>query len=195
MEQQTISSTISLNDQFLIAMPQSEDSFFKNSVIYIWEHSNEGAMGMAINLPLPITLSKLLEQLGIEDERISGAPQIVLCGGPVEPSKGFILHDSGPNAKTWNATSNLENNLFITTSRDILEDIAKGKGPQNYFVILGFAGWGPGQIEQEIIDNVWFNCPADKELIFSTEFDNKAKLAAKLLGFEFSQLSTHAGSC
>ncbi|MDG2090086.1 MAG: YqgE/AlgH family protein [Gammaproteobacteria bacterium] len=195
MEQQTQSSTFGLNDQFLIAMPQLSDSFFENSVIYMWQHSDEGAIGIAVNLPLPITLSELFEQLGIDDERPSDSPQTVLCGGPVEPNKGFILHDSAPNSKVWEATLNLKNSLFITTSRDILEDIAKGKGPRNYFVVLGCAGWGPGQLEQEITENSWFSCPAEKELIFSTEFQNKAKLAAASLGFELSQLSSDQGSC
>ena len=180
-----------LFDQFLIAMPQLEDSFFENSVIYMWQHSDEGAIGMAVNLPLPIKLTELFEQLGIKDERPADAAQTVLCGGPVEPNKGFILHDS--KSKNWESTINLGNNLSITTSRDILEDIAKGKGPQNYFVILGCSGWGPGQIEQEITENAWFSCPANKELIFSTEFNDKPKLAAALLGFELSQLSTDQG--
>jgi len=191
MDQQTPSQLLGLNNQFLIAMPQLEDSFFENSVIYMWQHSEEGAIGMAVNLPLPLTLNELFEQLGIEDERTANAPQTVLCGGPVEPNKGFILHDS--SSDSWDSTISLENNLSITTSRDILEDIAKGKGPQNYFVILGCSGWGPGQVEQEITENAWFNCPANKELIFSTEFGDKPKLAAATLGFELSQLSTDLG--
>jgi putative transcriptional regulator len=195
MEQQSTSAQSGLNDQLLIAMPQLEDSFFENSVIYMWEHNNEGAIGMAINLPLPIQLKELLEQLGIKDERPVGAPQTVLCGGPVEPNKGFILHDTLPESKTWDATLTLGNNLFITTSKDILEDIAKGEGPENYFVILGCSGWGPGQVEQEITENAWFSCPANKEIIFSTEFDNKPKLVAASLGFDLSQLSSDHGSC
>ncbi|PCJ43681.1 MAG: hypothetical protein COA71_02075 [SAR86 cluster bacterium] len=199
MEQQTSSSATGLNDQLLIAMPQLEDSFFENSVIYMWQHSDEGAIGIALNLPLPIKLSELLEQLGIEDERPHGSSQTVLCGGPVEPNKGFILHDNlhhkDSEFRSWDATLTLGNNLFITTSQDILEDIALGKGPQNYFVILGCSGWGPGQIEQEITQNSWFSCPANKALIFSTEFDNKAELAAASLGFELSQLSSDQGSC
>ena len=191
MEQQIPSNSSGLFGQFLIAMPQLEDSFFENSVIYMWQHSDEGAIGMAVNLPLPITLHELFEQLDIKDERPADAPQTVLCGGPVEPNKGFILHDSSSNS--WDSTISLEDNLSITTSRDILEDIARGAGPQNYFVILGCSGWGPGQIEQEITENAWFNCPANNELIFSTEFDKKPKMAAALLGFELSQLSTDLG--
>ncbi len=195
MEQQTTYNSNSLNDQFLIAMPQLEDSFFEKSVIYMWQHSDEGAIGMAVNLPLPIQLSELFEQLNIEDCRPAGSPQTVLCGGPVEPNKGFILHDCSPETNTWDSTLSLDNNLFITTSRDILEDIAADKGPQNFFVILGCSGWGPGQLEQEITDNAWFSCPADKKLIFSTEFDKKASLAAASLGFDLSQLSSDQGSC
>lgn len=191
MDQQTPSHSSGLFDQFLIAMPQLADSFFENSVIYMWQHPDEGAIGMAVNLPLPITLNELFEQLGIKDERPASATQTVLCGGPVEPNKGFILHDS--SADSWDSTITLENNLSITTSRDILEDIAKGEGPQNYFVILGCSGWGPGQIEQEITDNSWFSCPANKELIFSTDFSEKPKKAAALLGFDLSQLSTDLG--
>ena len=195
MNQQTAPHLSGLNNQFLIAMPQLEDSFFENSVIYMWQHSDEGAIGVAVNLPLPIELYELFEQLGIEDKRPAGSPQTVLCGGPVEPNKGFILYENSASSKTWSATLALKNNLCITTSRDILEDIAQGKGPKNYFVILGCAGWGPGQIEQEITNNAWFSCPAEKELIFSNDFDNKAKLAAASLGFELSQLSSDLGSC
>ena len=192
---QATSNRTGLNDQFLIAMPQMEDSFFEKSVIYIWQHSDEGAIGIAVNLPLPITLSELFEQLGINDERLPSASQIVLSGGPVEPNKGFILHDGAEDATTWDSTLPLENNLFITTSRDILEDIASGGGPQNYLVILGCSGWGPGQLEQELAKNAWFTCPSSKELIFSTEFNNKPKLAAASLGFDISQLSSDLGSC
>jgi putative transcriptional regulator len=186
-------SPSNLNDQFLIAMPQLQDSFFENSVVYIWQHSEEGAIGIAVNLPLPIELSELLEQMAIEDERPAGASQFVLSGGPVEPHKGFILHD-GSTRKTFEATLPLENGLFLTSSRDILEAIASNQGPEKYLVVLGCSGWGPGQLEQELSDNAWFTCPATKDLIFSTRFAEKPKLAAALLGFDLSQLSTDIGT-
>ncbi len=193
--EQTNSQTLDLNNQFLIAMPQLEDSFFENSVVYMWEHSNEGAIGIAVNLPLPIELSELFEQLEIEDERPSGANQVVLCGGPVEPNKGFILHDGEiANPTPWQSTVSLKNNLYITTSQDILEAIAKDQGPEHYLVVLGCSGWEEGQLEQEIKSNAWFTCPATKELIFSADFQNKPKLAAASLGFDLSQLSTDVGS-
>ena len=195
MNLQSSSATSGLTDQFLIAMPQLEDSFFEKSVIYLWQHSDEGALGIAINLPLPITLTELFAQLGIEDIRPAGASQFVLSGGPVEPNRGFILHDSDDKTSPWESTLDLENYLYITTSRDILEAIASNQGPQNYLVILGCSGWGPGQLEQELTANAWFTCPASKELIFSTDFSNKPRLAAASLGFDISQLSADMGSC
>ena len=194
MNQQTASDTADFNNQFLVAMPQLVDSFFENSVVYMWQHSDEGAIGIAVNLPLPVELSELFEQMGISDERRSDANQIVLSGGPVEPNKGFILHDGTTTDKSWDSTLALENDLFITTSRDILEDIARDQGPENYLVVLGCSGWGPGQLEQEITDNAWLTCPATKELIFSTDFSDKPKQAAASLGFDISQLSTDIGT-
>lgn len=196
MNEASQNSSTHLDNQFLIAMPQLEDSFFEHSVVYMWQHNEEGAIGIAINLPLPIELSELFEQMEIEDQRPPGANQVVLSGGPVEPNKGFILHDGRPGNKDeqWQATLPLQNSLYITTSRDILEDIAKGEGPESYLVILGCSGWGPGQLEQEISDNAWFTCPASKELIFSTDFKDKPRLAAASLGFDLSQLSTDIGT-
>ncbi len=180
-----------LNDQFLIAMPQLKDSFFENSVIYMWQHTHEGAIGIAVNLPLPIEQRELFEQMEIRDERPADANQFVLSGGPVEPNKGFILHDGG---EQWDSTLTLENGLFLTASRDILEAIAGGEGPQNYLVVLGCSGWGPGQLEQEIAENSWFTSPATRELIFSNRFSEKPRLAAATLGFDISQLSTDVGT-
>lgn len=182
-----------LNNQFLIAMPQLKDSFFENSVIYIWQHTDEGAIGMAVNLLLPIELDELLEQMGIEDKRPAGASQFVLSGGPVEPHKGFILHD-GSAQMDFESTLPLENGLFLTSSRDILEAIAVNQGPDEFLVVLGCSGWGPGQLEQELAENSWFTCPATRELIFSTRFSEKPKLAAASLGFDLSQLSTDIGT-
>jgi putative transcriptional regulator len=183
--------TSNLNDQFLIAMPQLKDSLFENSVIYIWQHSHEGAVGIAVNLPLPIEQRELFEQMDIRDKRQANSSQFVLSGGPVEPNKGFILHDGGEH---WNSTLTLENGLFLTTSRDILEAIAADQGPLNYLVVLGCSGWGPGQLEQEIGKNSWFTCSANHELIFSTRFSEKPKLAAATLGFDISKLSTDVGT-
>src|SRR5690606_24221874 len=169
-----------LVDHFLIAMPQLHGSYFARSVIYVWRHAPEGALGLVINSPLEMQLSEIFEQLDIDDRRPFPANQTVLSGGPVETDKGFILHDS---PTLWSSTIEVAEGLRITTSRDILADIGRGTGPQNYLVALGCAGWGPGQLEQEIVDNVWLVCPANKDIIFSSDFQNKVDLAASTMGF------------
>src|SRR5690606_18388558 len=148
---------ISLVDHFLIAMPQLQDSYFANTVIYLWRHTEEGALGLVVNLPIKMQLSEVFEQLNMEDRRGSGASQIVLSGGPVETEKGFVLHDSPP---TWPSSLAITEDITLTTSRDILVDIARGAGPDNYLVALGCAGWSPGQLEQELRENSWLTARA-----------------------------------
>lgn len=181
-----------LVDHFLIAMPQLHGSYFARAVIYIWRHAPEGALGLVVNNPLDMPLSEIFEQLDIEDARPYPASQTVLSGGPVETDKGFILHDS-PGA--WTSTIEVTDDLRITTSRDILVDIGRGEGPRNHLVALGCAGWGPGQLEQEIVDNTWLVCPANKDIIFSTDYFNKADLAASTMGFNMVQLTPNASYC
>jgi putative transcriptional regulator len=180
----------SLVDHFLIAMPQLQDSYFANTVIYLWRHSQEGALGLVINLPIKLRLSEIFEQLSMEETRERGANQIVLSGGPVETEKGFVLHDSPPG---WPSSLSITDSITITTSRDILADIARGNGPQNYLVALGCAGWSPGQLEQELKENSWLTCKARKDIIFSHDFANKPEMATALLGFSLSQLTSDVG--
>lgn len=180
----------SLVNHFLIAMPQLRDSYFANTVIYIWRHTSEGALGLVVNLPIKLQLDEVFEQLGVSDLRGRGASQIVLSGGPVETEKGFILHDAPPN---WPSSIAITDKLTITTSRDILADIGRGEGPQRFLLALGCAGWSPGQLEQEIVDNSWFTCPATTDIIFSTDFAKKPDMAAATLGFSMAQLTTDVG--
>ncbi len=180
----------SLSRQFLIAMPQLQDPFFANSVVYIWEHTEEGALGVAINLPVSIQLSEIFEQMDIRDERPPGSPQTVLSGGPVETDKGFILHDAEGN---WDSTMKIDEGIYITTSRDILADIAGNRKPENYLIILGCSGWSPGQLEEEIAANAWLTCPASKDIIFSRDFASKPRHAAASLGVDLSKLTTDVG--
>lgn len=181
-----------LVDHFLIAMPQLHGSYFARSVIYVWRHAPEGALGLVVNSPLDMPMSEIFEQLEIEDNRPFPASQTVLSGGPVETDKGFILHDA---PGVWTSTIEVTDDLRVTTSRDILADIGSGDGPGNYLVALGCAGWGPGQLEQEIVDNVWLVCPANKDIIFSTDYMNKADLAASTMGFNMVQLTPNASYC
>jgi putative transcriptional regulator len=185
------SSTFSsLEQQFLVAMPQLQGSYFGNSLIYIWRHNEEGALGLVVNSPLDMTLGEIFEQLDIDNLNDAAAPQIVLAGGPVETQKGFVLHDAPPQ---WPSSLLLTPQLSLTTSRDILVDIAQGKGPQRFLLALGCAGWAPGQLEQELKDNVWFTCPASSEIIFAGNHAAKAEMAAASLGFSLSQLTGTAG--
>jgi putative transcriptional regulator len=180
----------SLVDHFLIAMPQLQDSYFANTVIYLWRHTHEGALGLVVNLPLKMQLSEIFEQLGMEDKRGPQANQIVLSGGPVETEKGFVLHDAAPR---WPSSLPVADGITITTSRDILADIARGEGPDNYLVALGCSGWSPGQLEKELKENSWLTCAATKEIIFSKDFARKPHMATATLGFSLSQLGGDVG--
>lgn len=180
----------SLVDHFLIAMPQLQDSYFANTVIYMWRHTHEGALGLVVNLPIKMQLSEIFEQLSMEDTRGAGANQIVLSGGPVETEKGFVLHDSPP---TWPSSLVITDGITITTSRDILADIARGEGPRNYLVALGCSGWSPGQLEKELAENSWLTCPANKEIIFSQDFVRKPGMATASMGFDLAKLTTDVG--
>ena len=183
--------TESLVDHFLIAMPQLQDSYFANTVVYIWRHEPaEGTLGLVVNLPIRMQLWEVLEQLELEDQRPRSDSQLVLSGGPVEVEKGFVLHDDTPR---WPSSLPITDTLTLTTSREILADIGRGQGPQRFLVALGCSGWSPGQLEQELRDNVWFTCRANTDILFSTNFADKPEMAAATLGFSMSQLTPHAG--
>ena len=179
-----------LVDHFLVAMPQLQDSYFANTVVYMWQHTHEGALGLVVNLPTNMQLADILDQLNIEDMREPAANQIVLSGGPVETEKGFILHDAEPR---WPSSLRITESITLTTSRDILTSIGRREGPSNYLMTLGCSGWGAGQLEKELAQNSWFTCPASKDILFSTDFSNKANMAAAKLGFSMAQLTTDVG--
>ena len=181
-----------LENQFLIAMPQMEDSYFANTVTYLWKHNDEGALGIVINKPLEASIADIFDELEIEYSIEKGpfreAP--VLAGGPVEQDKGFIIHDA---RKNWESSISVTEDISICTSKSILEDIASGNGPENYLIALGCAGWEAGQLEREIITNSWLTVPADPALIFSSDYENKTQRAAAILGIDLRQLAPDAG--
>lgn len=183
-----------LANQFLIAMPHLEDPWFNQTVTYLWKYNEEGALGIVINKPSTMRVADLLAELGIDMEARRGDidfhSRYVMSGGPVEKSKGFILHNSG---REWEYTLPLTPELSLSMSRDILADIAAGNGPENYLVALGCAGWDAGQLDREITDNVWLTTPALPALIFSDNHSEKAEKAASILGVSLSQLSSFAG--
>jgi len=191
MNTQSETSFNSLVDHFLIAMPQLQDSYFANTVVYIWRHTPEdGALGIVVNLPISIELWEILEQLELDDQRPRDESQIVLRGGPVETEKGFVLHTDEPR---WPSSLAITDTLTLTTSREILADIGQNGGPKDFLVALGCAGWYPGQLERELAENSWFTCKANNDIIFSKDFPRKPEMAAATLGFSMSQLTTDVG--
>jgi putative transcriptional regulator len=179
-----------LNGQFLIAMPDLSDPNFYQSVTYICVHNDEGAMGIVINRPLEMELGEILEHMQIPVY----APQVkhlpVFHGGPVEPERGFVLHRTPGR---WDSMLEVGGELAITTSRDILTSIAKGTGPDESLVALGYAGWAAGQLERELAENAWLSGPADLDIIFRQPSEKRWQAAAHCIGVDLTLLSTQAG--
>jgi putative transcriptional regulator len=187
-----------LDGQMLVAMPGMGDERFSRTLIYLCAHSPEGAMGIVVNKPAAdLNFPDLLVQLDIipEKERIRLPQRVgrmqVLMGGPVETGRGFVLHS--PDFYIDQSTLPIDEAVCLTATVDILRAIAKGEGPQNAVLALGYAGWSAGQLETEIQANGWLNCPADPELIFHPSLDSKYDLALRKLGIEPAMLSTQAG--
>lgn len=182
-----------LTGKLLIAMPGMMDPRFERSVILVCTHSPDGAMGLIVNRPMPeLDFGHLLQQLGIEDE--GDARDIpVGFGGPVEPGRGFVLHRSRQGDADAEGTLCIGDDLAMTTTRDILEDFARGAGPQPALLALGYAGWGPGQLDDEILDNGWLTADRGDEILFGAEHDAKWVKAMRGLGIDPMALSSAAG--
>ncbi len=178
-----------LNNQFLVAMPNVVAGAFDHSVTLLCDHSSEGAMGLVINRPTDLDLREMLSHMQIDCKALQ-APAAIFWGGPIQPERGFVLHRP---AGHWESTLYLEDGVAVTTSKDILEAIGRGEGPAEYIVTLGYAGWGSGQLEDEIMANSWLNTPTDSAIIFSTPSDDRWSAAARLLGVDPSTLSGNAG--
>ena len=181
-----------LENQFLIAMPQLSGSYFENSVTYLWKHSEDGALGIVINKPLSASVTDIFDELNIvcDIDKSLIAHKQLLEGGPVEKDKGFIIHDSD---SYWDSSIAVVPGITVCTSKTILEDIANGTGPKNYLIALGCAGWGAGQLEDEINANAWLTVPAKSELIFSNNYSSKINDATALLGVDLLQISPEIG--
>jgi putative transcriptional regulator len=179
-----------LTNHFLIAMPSLLDPNFSRGVTFLCQHSKEGAMGIIVNRAAPLTLGDVLAQMDITTgiEEVASAP--VYFGGPVQPERGFVLHDAGG---TWDSSFEISPTLAVTTSRDILAAIAEGKGPKRSLVALGYAGWSEGQLEQEMRDNAWLTVGATPTVIFETPPDQRWNAAAALVGIDLSLMSDQAG--
>lgn len=191
-------STGSLEGQLLLAMPRMSDRRFARSVIYVCAHSDEGAMGLIINQRAEnISAPDLLERLGITTPstglaRSGDALSLpIQIGGPVETGRGFVLHSADYFVE--DTTLAIEKGVCLTATLDILKAIAEGKGPERALLALGYSGWSPGQLESEIQANGWLNCPADLDLIFGNELDQKYNRAMAKLGINLSHLVNDAG--
>ena len=179
-----------LTDHFLIAMPQLEDPNFVRSVTYICAHNEDGAMGIVVNRPLDMALGEVLAQMDLSASQPAIAELPVYLGGPVHTDRGFVLHRPGQH---WNSTIAINAAVAVSTSRDILEAIARGAGPTDALVALGYAGWSAGQLESEIAQNAWLSGPADLDIVFKTPAELRWQRAAALLGIDLASISHDVG--
>jgi len=185
---------LKLANHFLIAMPSMQDSMFAGSVVYLCEHDERGAMGVIINKPTEMTIETLLDRIDIKrsptSELNQAAKQLVMFGGPVQDDRGFVLH--APKGK-FSSTMKISDAVSFTTSRDVLEAVGQGRGPENILVSVGYAGWGAGQLEEEIIKNGWLTVEADPAVLFEMPIEQRLAAAIQLLGFDPMMLSGEAG--
>ncbi|OGI39850.1 MAG: hypothetical protein A2V91_00880 [Candidatus Muproteobacteria bacterium RBG_16_64_10] len=181
---------VSLANHFLIAMPALADPNFARTVTLICDHSAEGAMGLVINRPTDLTLRDIFEQIDIKPDDADHGDLPVFHGGPVQNNRGFVLHEP---LGQWQATLAVTDTLGVSSSRDILEAIARNAGPAHCLVTLGYAGWSAGQLEREISENAWLSGPADRAILFDLPPESRWKAAAQRLGVDLSTFSGDAG--
>ncbi len=186
----SVTDTTHMTGHLLIAMPTMMDPNFHQTVTYICEHSDMGALGLVINRPLDMGLGEVLEQLSLDSPDEALTTQPVLRGGPVQTERGFVLHES---PREWEATMPVGESIFVTTSQDILASLAAGNGPERALIVLGYAGWGAGQLDAEIRDNAWLSVLVDPRIVFETPFERRWDEAARKIGVNLSTLSTQAG--
>ena len=186
----TVGGSISLAKHFLIAMPAMADPSFSRSLTYICEHNADGALGVIVNRPTDMTLGTLLERVDIayDDKTPASAP--IYFGGPVQTDRGFVLHQSN---RIYQSQLRVDDDIALTSSRDILQSIGETGEPSKALVMLGYSGWTAGQLEWEISQNAWLTVPADLQIIFGLAPDARLNAALHLLGVDFANLSGVAG--
>jgi len=183
-------SNFNLSNHFLIAMPAMQDPYFAKSLTYICEHNDQGAMGLVVNRPISLTVGELFEQidLPLHDEQRRG--ELVHFGGPVQTDRGFVLHE--PKG-CWQSTLAINEQVGLTTSKDILKAVGEGNGPEHVLVTLGYAGWEQGQLENELAQNAWLTVPADAHILFDMPAEERYAAALALLGVDYATLSEDVG--
>lgn len=180
----------SLKDHFLIALPSLEDMNFSRTVTYICEHTPQGAMGLVLNRPTQMQLTDILNHMSIEQSTLANCTQVIYAGGPVEEQRGFVLHSATP---AWDSTLKISEQIFVTTSKDILQAMAMGQGPDKFLLALGYAGWGPGQLEAELKQDSWLSCPADSAIIFDLPSEERWLASARLMGIDLNLINSIGG--
>jgi len=185
---------INLTNQFLIAMPGMGDDTFSGAVVYLCEHTENGALGLVINKPIDIKLKNLFEKVDLSLASNDLGEQPVYFGGPVQTERGFVLHErQGGTDSPYSSTLSIPGGLEMTTSKDVLEALANGAGPKRLLVTLGYSGWAAGQLEDELGRNGWLTVDATPEIIFDTPVEQRYDRALSLLGFDPRMLSQEAG--
>ena len=179
-----------LGGQLLLAMPALADPNFYRSAVLICEHGDEGALGLIVNRPMQLELGAILDQLDLNAAREDIATLPVYSGGPVETQRGFVIHDA---VGAFADSLDLGNRLAVSSSSDILSAISEARGPAHFMVVLGYAGWGPGQLESELRENAWLSVPATPELIFDTPVNERWRRAAIQIGIDPLRLSSESG--
>lgn len=183
-------NTTYLTGHFLIAMPAMVDPYFSKTLTYICEHNEQGALGVVVNRPIDMNVEALFEQVGLTLTASAHKTDQLYFGGPVQTDRGFVLHRP---LGSWNSSLNVSAEVGLTTSKDILDSIAAGEGPEDFLITLGYAGWGAGQLERELLDNAWLSVPADPEILFATSAENRLNAAMAKLGIDYASLSEEAG--
>lgn len=178
-------------NHFLVAMPGLEDPSFEQTVTYICEHHQGGAMGIVINQPITITVGELFGQLELDVSHLPIGEQPLYYGGPVQKERGFVLHSA--SLKKWESTLPVSNDIHITGSSDIFKDMAADQGPEHSLIALGYAGWDKGQLESEVADNRWLIVPGDAEILFETAHQERWLAAAKKLGVDLNLMGGQSG--
>jgi putative transcriptional regulator len=187
------SDRMNLTNQFLIAMPGMTGDTFSGAVVYLCEHTENGALGLVINKPIDIKLKNLFQKVELSLDSPELAEQPVYFGGPVQTERGFVLHEKLGDQPAYSSTLSIPGGLEMTTSKDVLEALSHGAGPRRLLVTLGYSGWGAGQLEDELGRNSWLTVDAVPEIIFDTPVAERYDRAVSLLGFDPRMLSQEAG--
>ncbi len=178
-------------NHFLIAMPQVDDTIFNRALVYVCDYSERGALGLVVNHPTDLSYKSLFERIDVDLEREALRERYVYFGGPIQAERGFVLHE--PTSETYLSSMLVPGGLAMTTSKDVLESLAHGTGPDKFLLTLGHAGWNAGQLEEEIANHQWLAVPAQSDIIFDVKPEARFKAALALLGISADTLSIEAG--